>query len=52
MDLMAPLGQAGDLHFQPLDRGIDETHRAAGCAFFTHYMPRLERVSQCQFDTG
>jgi hypothetical protein len=32
------------LDLQPFDRGIHEPHGAAGCAFFSHDVPRLERL--------
>src|SRR5256885_1476753 len=44
--------KAGCLDLQPFHRGVYEPHRAAGCAFFSHDMPRLECLPQLDFDPG
>ena len=47
-DDVAAVGQTFDLDLQPLDRGIDEAHRAAGRAFLAQHVPGLERLAQLE----
>ena len=44
--------EAFGLDLQPLDRAIDEAHRAADRTLLAHDVPWLQRLAQLKFDAG
>ena len=45
-DDVTAFAQALDFDLQPLDRGIDEAHGAAGDVLFAQHVPGLDRLPQ------